>query len=314
MHIDVPAPWPPSEDDVLVLPGHDSRRLACGLKCCSSPECACPGVDLFVVPIDDRVGGVEVVGDRLRFVGHDLEDGTPAVAAGEAETVWMDFETGELFDGDDNSVEPVSGSTLESLRAAADGRFLDELARRSTRAKGRVVRDGEPLEESADEYWKPGDILGWMFAFEQTRVDAYVVDGVKYDVDDMYCVDPKCSCNEVVVAFTADLNADADQLPQGAVNVDVDTGEVEIRPSGIDRKKLEVLWARFEERHHGIGILQERHEKMRRRGPELNDRWRAAHAPRAKKTRVGRNDPCPCGSGKKYKRCCLAKESASPST
>ncbi|MCH9652210.1 MAG: SEC-C domain-containing protein [Deltaproteobacteria bacterium] len=25
-------------------------------------------------------------------------------------------------------------------------------------------------------------------------------------------------------------------------------------------------------------------------------------------SRVGRNDPCPCGSGKKYKKCCLAKE------
>ena len=24
--------------------------------------------------------------------------------------------------------------------------------------------------------------------------------------------------------------------------------------------------------------------------------------------KVGRNDPCPCGSGKKYKRCCLPKE------
>ncbi|MBI4649743.1 SEC-C domain-containing protein, partial [Candidatus Desantisbacteria bacterium] len=22
---------------------------------------------------------------------------------------------------------------------------------------------------------------------------------------------------------------------------------------------------------------------------------------------VGRNDPCPCGSGKKYKKCCLLK-------
>lgn len=22
---------------------------------------------------------------------------------------------------------------------------------------------------------------------------------------------------------------------------------------------------------------------------------------------IGRNDPCPCGSGKKYKRCCLGK-------
>jgi len=26
--------------------------------------------------------------------------------------------------------------------------------------------------------------------------------------------------------------------------------------------------------------------------------------------RVGRNDPCPCGSGKKYKKCCLAKDEA----
>jgi TolA-binding protein len=24
----------------------------------------------------------------------------------------------------------------------------------------------------------------------------------------------------------------------------------------------------------------------------------------------GRNDPCPCGSGNKYKKCCLAKEEA----
>ena len=24
--------------------------------------------------------------------------------------------------------------------------------------------------------------------------------------------------------------------------------------------------------------------------------------------KVGRNDPCPCGSGKKYKNCCMAKD------
>jgi TolA-binding protein len=27
-------------------------------------------------------------------------------------------------------------------------------------------------------------------------------------------------------------------------------------------------------------------------------------------TTAGRNDPCPCGSGKKYKKCCLAKDEA----
>ena len=26
--------------------------------------------------------------------------------------------------------------------------------------------------------------------------------------------------------------------------------------------------------------------------------------------KVNRNDPCPCGSGKKYKKCCLAKDKA----
>ncbi|MBQ2614167.1 MAG: preprotein translocase subunit SecA [Clostridia bacterium] len=32
--------------------------------------------------------------------------------------------------------------------------------------------------------------------------------------------------------------------------------------------------------------------------------------PVRRKTDVGRNDPCPCGSGKKYKHCCLGKEQA----
>ena len=26
--------------------------------------------------------------------------------------------------------------------------------------------------------------------------------------------------------------------------------------------------------------------------------------------KIGRNDPCPCGSGKKYKHCCLGKKAA----
>ena len=27
--------------------------------------------------------------------------------------------------------------------------------------------------------------------------------------------------------------------------------------------------------------------------------------------KIGRNDPCPCGSGRKYKRCCMGKDEAS---
>ena len=28
---------------------------------------------------------------------------------------------------------------------------------------------------------------------------------------------------------------------------------------------------------------------------------------------IGRNEPCPCGSGKKYKKCCMAAEEPKPS-
>lgn len=30
--------------------------------------------------------------------------------------------------------------------------------------------------------------------------------------------------------------------------------------------------------------------------------------------KIGRNEPCPCGSGKKYKQCCLAKDAAGEPT
>lgn len=32
---------------------------------------------------------------------------------------------------------------------------------------------------------------------------------------------------------------------------------------------------------------------------------RGAHQPVRIEARPGRNEPCPCGSGKKFKRCCL---------
>lgn len=30
--------------------------------------------------------------------------------------------------------------------------------------------------------------------------------------------------------------------------------------------------------------------------------------------KIGRNEPCPCGSGKKYKHCCLNRKAALPMT
>lgn len=55
--------------------------------------------------------------------------------------------------------------------------------------------------------------------------------------------------------------------------------------------------------------MEERSEFVRENGQWLYARTvRSGPAPaRSTTPKVGRNDPCPCGSGKKYKHCCLAK-------
>jgi len=54
--------------------------------------------------------------------------------------------------------------------------------------------------------------------------------------------------------------------------------------------------------------LHEKSEFFRINGKWLYARTlRNGPAPVKAAPKVGRNDPCPCGSGKKYKQCCLAK-------
>jgi len=38
--------------------------------------------------------------------------------------------------------------------------------------------------------------------------------------------------------------------------------------------------------------------------PVATNEGAGAKKPAVKEAKVGRNDPCPCGSGKKYKKCC----------
>ena len=62
-------------------------------------------------------------------------------------------------------------------------------------------------------------------------------------------------------------------------------------------------------RYHDRGISMEHHEiaEFRRENGDwyFYDGQLVPQAPYVRKeAKVGRNDPCPCGSGKKYKKCC----------
>jgi len=67
------------------------------------------------------------------------------------------------------------------------------------------------------------------------------------------------------------------------------------------RNMPEQAWSELETRVIGACLLDDRDQRIR-----YEDIGGDAGPPpiRSESDRVGRNDPCPCGSGKKYKKCC----------
>jgi len=67
----------------------------------------------------------------------------------------------------------------------------------------------------------------------------------------------------------------------------------------------EEAWVEFKATFNGHDRLQCLHERSRFLKQE--GRWfyvDGEYDRQSKSAKIGRNDPCPCGSGKKYKRCC----------
>jgi preprotein translocase subunit SecA len=68
-----------------------------------------------------------------------------------------------------------------------------------------------------------------------------------------------------------------------------------------------IFWvqiAREEDLEEEVERLEEEQQKRRKMVYNLGEAEAAQHQPVKSDKAAGRNDPCPCGSGKKYKRCC----------
>lgn len=77
--------------------------------------------------------------------------------------------------------------------------------------------------------------------------------------------------------------------------------EPEVRP-GVSIVEFSAFFSEKDAEHE----LRERSEFQRVDGAWIYTKALRSGPPPVRATKVGRNDPCPCGSGKKYKHCCLA--------
>lgn len=265
----------------MILPGEegddaDGGLIALDTASCTGTECHCHEVDLLAQPL-------ALVGGKF------LESEDPPLHA------TLDVESGEI------SVEkvPDPGTSqallLARLRRQLRGDRLEALHERWRRAR----RQDDP-DEWKEVDWSDVDLEAMVPFFElfPSRWDLSVVlDGRRYWVVDLWCLTPDCPCTEVALDFVAADDETAEHL-----FVDLETGQ----PNDPDATETaHRLWNALAGDSDALDELRTRHEAARRVARELPEHL-APPKPVVAGPRAGRNDPCPCGSGKKFKRCCGA--------
>jgi len=133
------------------------------------------------------------------------------------------------------------------------------------------------------------------------------IDGQQCIILDQYCLLPKCPCSDTVLnVFSIDkVGKTGKEL--FVVSLDYKKKQWKLTEECSFPVTLKTVRAVIEDQLPNI------HKQLHKRHIELKAIYahskKKHHSPEEEiqLPKVGRNDPCPCGSGKKYKKCCLGK-------
>jgi hypothetical protein len=207
-------------------------------------------------------------------------------------------------------------------RQVQDRQFTDyplsEIVTPSWRAEsGATWQLISPIHSSKDidlDYVEAGHLAAFGDLFDYVREDEYLLNGRRYWTCIYLCPDPNCDCHEARIVFFDD--ADDSGAGVGWVYLDI-SGPVGIHIMEISAERgapealIKELWGLFECRHDTGSFLRRREAQCKIVGETL---WEPASKPVHATPQPGRNDACPCGSGRKFKKCCLNKNIGSPET
>jgi hypothetical protein len=160
----------------------------------------------------------------------------------------------------------------------------------------------------------------------------FLHDGREYSVEDMYCPNPTCDCQAFHIKFWECVSASSGDPDEAIITTSflgrfTFTGQIEIEKTGrrqpAEARRISRAW--WGEHEYDMDLYRRRYRRVKEIGqrsldtaptqppPAATSHRRTdrhpnlAPAPRltsVEPKRVGRNDPCPCGSGRKFKRCC----------
>ncbi len=287
--------WQLFPNDLLVFehvlgPNGPSPVLMCFPEFCTHPGCTCREVTLKAVTL------------RLATTPDSYEELRRLIDEAEARFFQIDLDAGlvDRVRGEDQRPQ-LEDEWLVFLRDHVDGSLLDRLHERWIRAKGvKESRGWRSIDWSKRD---PHEMVIWEEMFPEDRVDHFLLNDRVFFASEHYCRKPGCSCEEARVGFT-EIETGGKWRDLGSIRVALPSGTARDREvSRRDAALFNALWAAYGKRHLVGARLTERNRRIQLIVPDL------VSAPTTNTSapslpRTGRNDPCPCGSGKKFKRCC----------
>jgi uncharacterized protein YchJ len=295
---------------------------------CADPECSCNAVLLEFLEL--RRNAREPLPHPLSF------------------SAWIDLDTWQEKNPPERSPE-VAAFIQEFLTECPLGRKA-EFRASFENSRGRAKRERyvlDPDDVIQGKLISYSDILcedGALSMGGSGYTYDYEYQGRDFLVEDAYCSDPDCDCQCVRLNFFESVPEFEDEKPvegvycrfRAEVTFDGQVQVVELADC-TQAEAESVLSSWWEEWQGELPTFQERARQVKEIGRRNLDsrpkRISLAEHPRERSplpepwqendplfddtdpllegTKVGRNEKCPCGSGKKYKKCCWRKRTPS---
>ncbi|RLG15347.1 MAG: hypothetical protein DRN71_01585 [Candidatus Nanohalarchaeota archaeon] len=217
---------------------------------------------------------------------------------------FIDFETGTYEDGDySEEVREIIESFIVFMNSCENESYnLDFFKRYYKEAK----KDGQIREDTISSY-KPGMMMFYHGIFVNADIFEVKSGDKVYLLRDQYCVNPGCDCSDIGLDFFEKIPVQSIQDSDFSITYNYADGRFTVAKCA-DRNRLNAMVGSFGSEMNEM--FKERHERIKKEvAPLISDKFKQRRGLiNMLKSSVGRNDPCPCGSGKKYKKCCLNKE------
>jgi hypothetical protein len=276
---------------------------------CHAPDCDCTDVTFkFRENIEDARAEAKPMAFAVRMNG---------LAWKEIDPPSRPPQTARMVD---EFLRDYPSAEREAIRQFCEQKLRGAQRLREYRIDPQSITEGLLISFGEILHGRPDGLAG-----PESWFDIFHHEEERYLVDDLYCANPECHCEKAHLVFIRHSEPDGPGNAPVAVEVDFlaalsfgGIAKIE-KCHGCTPSKAEAVLSAWRERYgNDMEELRWRYEKVkeiarrsvpprtaaRRRSGFLRPDGLAPSQPSAIGARVGRNDACPCGSGKKFKKCC----------